>query len=451
MPGPLSGELPPVVLDPPVALDPAAADHHGEASALRERGPVTRVLLPGGVPFWEITHHEHLTGFLNDPRVSKDWHNWGAYQRGEIPDDWPLWGMFKVINMLTADGDAHRRLRRPVIKTFTPRRVEDLRPRVEAMVRELVDALPGVVANADGTAGADDDGAVYADGADNAADGAGADGTDSGVVVDLRPHYADPVPMQVICELIGVPRSWRAKLRELTDNTVRSTVTSEELEQTQRERMELLRNLIDLHRDEPGEDLTTALIATQAGDPEALSDTELVDSLWLLLTAGLESTRSLILSAARALALHPAQRDLAVGEDRWEDVVEETLRWDAPAGNFPARFPLDDIEIAGVTIPKGDAVLAGYSAAGRDATHYGKAGAVFDIRNATGRHLSFGTGTHFCLGAHLARLETTIAVRHLFTRYPHLELAIPASAVPPVPSLFINAAAALPVRLGPPS
>lgn len=410
---------PPAPLDPPVPLDPAAADHHGEAAALRARGPVARVLLPGGIPFWEITHHEHLADFLNDPRVSKDWRNWGAYQRGEIPDDWPLWGMFKVTNMLTADGDAHRRLRRPVIRTFTPRRVEELRPRVEEIVARLVESLPGY---------------------------AGPDGA-----VDLRPHFADHIPMQVICELIGVPWPWRSKLRELTDNTIRSTVTSEELAQTQRERMELLQKLIDLHRDEPGEDLTTALIATQQNDPEALSDEELVDSLWLLLTAGLESTRSLILSAARALATHPDQRDLAVSEGRWDDVVEETLRWDAPAGNFPARFPQEDIEVAGVTIPKGDAVLAGYSAAGRDTAHYGEAGDAFDIRNATGKHLSFGAGTHFCLGAHLARLETTIAIRGLLTRYPRLELAVPASEIPPVPSLFINAAAALPVRLEPKS
>jgi cytochrome P450 len=403
----------------PVVLDPAAADHHGEAAALRERGPVSQVLLPGNIPFWEITHHEQVSEFLTDPRVSKDWRNWGAYQRNEIPEDWPLWGMFKVTNMLTADGDTHRRLRRPVTSTFTMRRVEELRPRVEEVIAGLIKELPSH-ADADG-------------------------------VIDLREFYAYQVPIQIMCELIGVPADWRPKLVELVDNTVRSTVTVEEYQQTERERQELLANLIKRNRDGNEENLTSALIATQAGDPEALSDEELVDTLWLLLTAGLETSRNLILNGTRALVNHPEQRELAISGDRWADVVEETMRWDSPAGHFMSRYPTEDIEIGGTTIPKGDGVLVGYSAAGRDPGRYGDQAAVFDIRNATTKHLSFGGGPHFCLGSHLARLEGTVGLRSLFTSYPDLELAVPDSEVPPLPAIFINSVAALPIRLGKPA
>lgn len=399
----------------PFALDPSAADHHGEAAALRARGPVTRVLLPGGIPFWEITHHEQLSEVLNDPRISKDWRNWGAYQRGEIPDDWPLWGMFKVTNMLTADDDEHRRLRRPVTRTFTARRVEELRPRTERAVAKLVAELPSH---------------------------AGPDGS-----VDLRPHFAYQVPMQVMADMVGVDPADRPRLEKLVADTVRSDVTTEELLQTQRDRMELLTGLVTARRAQPAGDLTSALIETRDGDPEALSDEELIDTLWLLLTAGLETTTSLILNAVRALATHPDQRDLAVREDRWNDVFEETMRWDAPPGNFMARYAREDIEVAGVTIPRGDGILVGYSAAGRDAGHYGENAARFDIRNATGKHLSFGAGAHFCLGTHLARLEGVTALRSLFTRYPGLELAVPETALVPVPSVFINSLAMLPVRL----
>jgi cytochrome P450 len=406
---PVSGEI------PVVTLDPFATDHHGEAARLRELGPIVRVLLPGGIGAWAVSHHEELAGLVADPRVSKDWRNWSVIQRGEIPEGWPLDGMVRVTNMVTADGAEHHRLRRLVTKTLTQRRVLSLRPRITEIVDGLLDELPSR---------------------------AGSDGA-----VDLRPHFAYPVPMQIICELIGVPEPWRPRLRELVDSIFRTNTTAEEVIETQRDRVRMLRNLVELHTREPGNDLTSALIAARREDPDALSEEELADTLWLLLTAGHETTLSLILNASRALLTHPAQREHAVTGDRWADVIEETLRWDAPIGNFMARYPLEDIEVAGVTVPKGDAILACYSAAGRDKCQYGGGAASFELANATSKHLAFGGGTHFCLGASLARLEGTIAVSRLFTRYPDLSLALPASEIPPVPSLFSNSAAALPVRL----
>jgi 2-hydroxy-5-methyl-1-naphthoate 7-hydroxylase len=175
-----------------------------------------------------------------------------------------------------------------------------------------------------------------------------------------------------------------------------------------------------------------------------------VGTLWLMLAAGHETTLSLIVNAVRALLTHPEQRALAMagGEDTWVSVVEETLRWDAPIGNFMARYPLEPIDIAGVTIPPGEAILACYSSAGRDTTQHGAAADGFDITRRQERNLAFGGGPHICLGAGLARLEATVALSALFSRYPGLSLAVDPAALAPVPSLFSNSVRSLPVVLG---
>jgi 2-hydroxy-5-methyl-1-naphthoate 7-hydroxylase len=166
-----------------------------------------------------------------------------------------------------------------------------------------------------------------------------------------------------------------------------------------------------------------------------------------LLVGGHETTLSLITNAVRLLT-HPEQLELTVREDRWADVFEETMRFEAPFSNLMGRYPLEDIEVGGHHHPKGDAIMTSYIGAGRDSGHYGEAAHEFDIRNATTRHLSFGYGPHICLGAALARLEGTKALKAIFERYPNLELAVPAGEIPPTPSLFTNASATLPVRLG---
>ena len=139
---------------------------------MRYLGPVVRVILPGDVAVWAVTDHALLAELVTDPLVSKDWRNWSLIQDGDITDEWPLVGMIKVTNMVTSDADVHLRLRKPVTRTFTRGRVETLRPRLDEIVSTLLDALPG-----------------------HAVAG----------VVDLRPHFAYPVPMQMICELVGGP------------------------------------------------------------------------------------------------------------------------------------------------------------------------------------------------------------------------------------------------------
>ncbi|MGW3684028.1 cytochrome P450 family protein [Streptomyces prasinus] len=403
---------------PLVHIDPLGTDRHGEAARMRELGPVVRAELPGGVRMWVVTDYALLAELAADPRVGRDWRNWEALRRGEIPDDWPLLSMIRLNNAMARDGAEHRRLRRPLTRSFTRNRVERLRPRIDQIVATMLDELPGRV---------------------------GPDG-----IVDLRRHYAYPFPMQVICELIGVPEPWWPRFRELIDTVVRADTTAEQFLATQQERHELWQRLFAMRRAEPADDLTSALLADNDGEG-ALTDDELEDTLWMLIGAGHETSISLIVNATRALLTHPDQLALVRAGDgeTWGRVVEETLRWDAPVGNFPARFPVEDITVAGVTIPKGDAILAPWSGVNRDPAQYGEDADRFDIDRPVKKHMAFGGGPHVCIGPALARFEAMAALPPLFARYPDLRLAADPAELSAVPSIFSNSVSSLPVHLGP--
>lgn len=255
--------------------------------------------------------------------------------------------------------------------------------------------------------------------------------------------------MQVISDLFGIPDHERPELRDAVDKIFRSDLDPAEVAANQVAVYQLLARVVELRGTERGDDLTSALITAREAEPESLTEDELVGTLLVMLSAGHETTLSLIVNAVRALLAHPEQLALAKGDDKlWPAVVEETLRWDAPIGNFPFRYPTEDIEVAGVTIPAGEPIMAPYSAVGRDPEQHGPEAGDFDITREQARHLAFGHGAHTCLGAPLARLEATIALRHLFARYPDLSLAVADGQLQPVPSMFSNSATELPVRLG---
>nr|MDT0660588.1 cytochrome P450 [Micromonospora sp. DSM 115978] len=404
---------------PTIHLDPLGTDRHGEAARMRALGPVVRAVLFGDVQMWMVTDYALLAELAADPRVGRDWRNWEALRRGEIPEDWPLLSMIRLNNAMARDGAEHRRLRRPLSRAFTRSRVESQGPRIAQIVDTMLSDLSNHV---------------------------GPDG-----VVDLRLHYAYPFPMQVICELIGVPEGWWARFRELINTVIRTDTTAEEFLATQQERHELWQRLFAMRRAEPADDLTSALLAANEGDEEALTDEELEDSLWMLIGAGHETSISLIVNATRALLTHPDQLALVRegGPDIWAKVIEETLRWDAPVGNFPARFPVEDIVVAGVTIRKGEAILAPWSGVNRDPAQFGDDADRFNITRPSQRHLAFGSGPHACIGPNLARLEAGVALPALFDRYPDLRLAVDDAELSPVPSLFSNSVTSLPVYLGP--
>ncbi|GLW46511.1 cytochrome P450 [Streptomyces sp. NBRC 14336] len=408
----------------PLVIDPTGRDIHGEAARIRERGPVTLVELPDGVPAWAVSSPELLKRLLTDPRVSKDpRRHWPRWINGEIAPEWPLFTWVAVQNMFTAYGGEHKRLRSLVSKAFTARRTAALRPRIEEITAGLLDRI----------------------------EEAGRDGR----VVDLREEFCYPLPIGVISELFGLPEEQGAELRAVVDGVFRTSATAEEVTDNYARLYAALGELVAHKRRSPGDDLTSALIAARDDDGDRrLSEQELLDTLVLMVSAGHETTVNLIDNAIHLLLTHPDQltrvRDSRVG---WEDVVEEALRVEAPVASLPLRYAVEDLKMSefggpdGLVIAKGEAILAAYAAAGRHPDKYGADADRFDVTRVDKEHLAFGYGVHFCLGAPLGRLEANIALRALFGRFPQVRFAVSEGELEPVESFISNGHRSLPVHV----
>ncbi|MGW1747099.1 cytochrome P450 family protein [Streptomyces sp. NPDC002092] len=408
----------------PLVIDPAGRDIHGEAARIRERGPVTSVELPDGVAAWAVSSPDLLKRLLTDPRVSKDARrHWTRWINGEVAPEWPLFTWVAVQNMFTAYGGEHKRLRALVSKAFTARRTAALQPRVEEITKNLLDRV----------------------------EQAGQDGR----VVDLREGFCYPLPIQVISELFGLPEDQGAELRAVVDGVFHTSATPEEVTDIYTRFYAALAKLVASKRESPGDDLTSALIASRDDEGGGrLSEQELLDTLMLMVSAGHETTVNLIDNAIHALLTHPDQLALVrSGHASWEDVIEETLRVEAPVASLPLRYAVEDLAMSefggpeGIVIGKGEAILAAYAAAGRHPGKYGDDADRFDVTRVDKEHLAFGYGVHFCLGAPLGRLEARIALPALFERFPDLQLVVPQDELEPVDSFISNGHRSLPVRL----
>ena len=401
----------------PHRLDPAGGCPHAANARLLARGAVAPVVLPGEVHGMAVLGHDALKEFLAHPDVAKNTQHFTALRAGEIPDGWPLRTFATVQGMTTADGADHRRLRSLMSRAFTTRRVEELRLHVLDLTSRLLDGLEAA----------------------SSPDG----------VVDLRTHFALPLPMGVICELLGVDEGHHDRLHALSNRIVATDIGPAEAMAANREMVEILSAVAAARAADPGDDLTSAMIAAREESGDRFTPQELIGTLMLTIIAGHETTLNLITNAVRALCTHRDQLELVLaGGASWADVVEETLRWDSPVSYFPFRYPTRDLTLDGTVIPRGTPVLAGYSAAGRDPKAHGPDAARFDITRTGGpRHLSLGHGAHYCMGAPLARLEATTALEQLFTRFPTLDLAAPEPELPRHASFVGNSVRRLPVRL----
>lgn len=350
---------------------------------LQENAPVYWMSFRSGMGgMWLVSRYDDVMALLKDSRISKDF-SLVASEEELTPID---------RSMLFRDPPDHTRLRGLVNMAFTPRRIEQLKPRILALIDGFLD--------------------------DMAQKGK----------VDFVAELAFPLPVAVIAEMLGVPREdgerFNAWSRAFIQGTDGARVTPESAEASMRAGLALdgyLSELIEQRRRHPQEDLISALIRARDGG-ESLSDTELLGTCVLLLIAGHETTVNLLGNGLLTLLRHPQQMALLRDRpDLIDSAVEEMLRYESPVQRGTGRFTTASLEIAGQKIEAGQQVSALFGAANRDATRFPEPDR-FDIRRKSNRHLAFGFGIHFCLGAPLARAEATLAFPRLLHRFERMKL-----------------------------
>jgi cytochrome P450 len=387
---------------------------------VRDLGAVHAVTLADGHDAWLVVRYAECRAALNDPRLSKDLHA-ALASGGEVVAE-GLPGPAFARHMLVVDPPDHTRLRRLVAAAFSVRRIEALRPHVQAIVDDLLDAV--------------------------AARGPETE-------VDLVASFALPLPLTVICELLGVPSIERASLGDELTAMLAPTSTADEFAVAKRASdivVEKLTTLVLAKKEDPGDDLVSALIAARDGD-ERLNQQELLSTIFQLIVAGHDTTASLIGNSVVALLRQPDQlAALRADRDKISTAVEEFLRYDAPVPHSTFRYALEPISLGAVTIPAGAQVIINLASANRDPDKYTRPEAL-DIDRTDTRHLAFGHGIHFCLGAPLARMEGQLALNSLLRRFPELRLAGSAAALHwgHGDGLVLRGLTALPVIPGSPS
>ena len=386
---------------------------------VRELGAVHEVTLADGHQAWLVVRYDAVRAALNDPRLSKDMHAALATGADLVAEGLP--GPAFARHMLSVDPPDHTRLRRLVSGTFSPRRVEALRPRVQAIVDDLLDQIS-------------------------------AQGPESRV--DLVAAYAFPLPFTVICELLGVPEPERDALgRGLAGMLVQTSTPAQyaRAKEASDGVVAMLGELVRTKQQQPGDDLVSGLINARDGE-ERLDNQELLSTIFQLIVAGHDTTTSLIGNGVVALLRNPDQlAQLRNDSASIAAAVEELLRYDAPVPHATFRYAIEPVTIGDVTIPAGAQVVIGLAAANRDPDRYANP-ELLDMDRAESRHLAFGHGIHHCLGAVLARMEGQLAIASLLARFPEFRLAVPVEELhwDHGDGLVLRGLAELPIIPGPP-
>jgi cytochrome P450 len=388
------------------------ADPFPTFAQMRQNDPIYAHRSPDGRTIWYITKFAEVTAVLKDnEHFVKD-------IRNTLPPDAKKSGkssLNRLINenMLFADPPDHTRLRALVNQAFTPRRVEQLAGRVQQITNELLAAI----------APADE--------------------------ADLIASFALPMPVRIIAELLGIPPADQAQVADWSQAII--SPGSRDLNYSARKRKvrafaDYLQEMFVRRQREPQDDLISALVqAEEAG--ERLNEAELSSMVALLLVTGHETTVNLLGNGALALLNHPEQ--LAILRERpevWETAVEELLRFDGPVETSTTRWVRQDFEFMGHQMRRGDVVRVVLASANRDVEQFDQPN-VLDVTRRDNRHLAFGMGIHYCLGAPLARLEGQIGLQTLFDTFTNLRLAVPADQLKWRSGVLFRGLKALPVRI----
>ncbi|MBV9846685.1 MAG: cytochrome P450 [Kutzneria sp.] len=372
----------------------------------REGAGLTRVRLPFGPPAWLATRYEDVKAVLVDPRFSR---------AAVVGPDEPrvLLAPNTPDTLLSMDPPEHTRVRRVVAGAFTARRVERLREWTQGVAEEMVDAVRR-----------------------------------QGPPADLIESLAMPLPITVLCQLLGVVYTDRARFREWSSTLLSTGHRSpEEVEAAEREIRAYVSELVALRRDQPGDDLISALVHMRDTE-DRLTERELVGLSLAILVAGYETTANTIVNMSYTLLANPALFDqIRATPELIPKAVEELLRalpLTVPAALF-ARMATEDVQIGATLVKAGESVLPGSMAANQDEAVFPDARRVDFSRANAGAHLAFGHGVHHCLGAQLARMELRVAIGTLVTRLPGLRLAVPAEEITWRSGTIIRAISSLPV------
>jgi len=380
---------------------------------LRAEAPVCRMTLPTRETAWLITRYDDAAVVLRDERFVKDTIN--ALTPKQAANQRWFRKVFKSLkrNMLNRDPPDHTRLR-GLVKAFSPRLIEQMRGRIEKLTNDLLDAVQ------------------------------------SRGRMDLIRDYALPLPATVIAELLGVPVQDRHAFHRGTNAIISAGSSTWAMLNAMPSAWWLIRyirKLVKKRRADPRDDLVSALArAEEAGD--TLSDDELTAMVFLLLAAGHETTVNLIGNGILALLEHPEQMEKLRNDPTLiRPAVEEFLRYTSPVEMATERYTREDVTLAGVTIPRGEMVFAVIASANRDERQFVDPDRL-DVTREPNKHLAFGLGPHFCLGAPLARLEGQIAINTLLRRAPDLRLTVPPAATRWRRGLLLRGLESLPVAFG---
>ncbi|MEV6876699.1 cytochrome P450 [Amycolatopsis sp. NPDC051128] len=384
----------------------AALEPPAEWAEFRDKCPVARVALASGDEAALITRYDDVKSVLSDPRFTRP----TAADNAARVADTESGGVFnsEMASVLPQHGEDHLTWRRMIGKWFTAKRMNALRPGMAAMAGRLIDEMVA-----------------------------------KGAPGDLKAGVAFPLPVWVICDMLGVPDTDRERFAHWSDVMLSMTrYTQEEFDAAQTEFGRYMGGHIAAKRAEPGDDILSALIADGAG----WSDAKLAATGIGLLIAGHETTANMI---AKMVAMLLADRS------RWEELladpslvrtaVEESLRLDANAGVGMQRFITEEFELSGTVLPPGTTAMCSMAAANRDERAFEHA-ADMDLGRSPNPHLAFGAGAHACLGQPLARTELQVVLEVLLRELPSLELAVPAAELRPVEGLAVGGLRELPVR-----